>query len=142
MISTIVSVAIGVVLGGLVLSWLHARGQARTNKLMRYWETYYSTPLHMGIFISAKDSLLDQYGEKYIDKVIEWAKTQKLIISPEKRLAKLDLLSEGDALNDKEIRKYSDVLRHWAVRQWATDCGLNDAFERWERDCIEKLNAA
>ena len=140
MIKTIFSVASGVVLGGIVLSWLSAKGQSRINKFRQYWETNYSTPLHMAIFISAKDSLLDDYSEDYVDKVVEWADKQKLMGSPEKRLAKLDLLSEGDILKDPEIRRYCECLRHWAVRQWATSCGLNDAFEQWERECIVKLN--
>ena len=62
MIKTIFSVASGVVLGGIVLSWLSAKGQSRINKFRQYWETNYSTPLHMAIFISAKDSLLDDYS--------------------------------------------------------------------------------
>jgi hypothetical protein len=141
MIGTILSVAIGVVLGGIVLSWLHAKGQERIRRLRYYWEQHYSTPVHMDVFISAKNFLLDLYGEKYVDRVIDWANAQKLMLSPEKRLAKLDAMSEENIIDSQEIRMYRDVLRHLAIRQWATECGLNDAFEQWEKDCLEKLSA-
>lgn len=141
MLGTIFSVAAGVVLGGVILSWMQAKRQAKINRFTQYWETNYSTPFHVYTFNSAKDSLLDKYGEKYIDKVIAWAELHQLIVSPEQRLAKLDLLFAKDTSHDEEIRRYGDVSRHWAVRQWATDCGLSAAFERWENECNEKLNA-
>jgi hypothetical protein len=139
-------VALGVVLGGVILfvlyGWFHERVQKSTQRLNEHWQKYWGTPLNVSVFLVAEDYLYKKYGEEYQSKIARWALDRGLVISPEKRIQRLQALAkENEGKKDRDWDMHFYYMHHMAIRQWAGEVGLEAAFDKWVDESIEQLKS-
>jgi len=135
---------LGVIFGGIVLfllyGWIHNHQSRSAKRLLEYWETYLS-PLDVVFYFGAEEYLETKYGDKYLEGLSVWTRNHGLVVPPEQRIAKLMELGKiADEKKDNDTGQHFVVLRHLAVRQWATEVGLQGRFDLWEKECLSKIS--
>jgi hypothetical protein len=140
-----ISVALGVIFGGIILfflyRWFQNRVKGSSRRFNEHFKEFYGTPIHVAVYYRAKEYLEEKYGEDWLDKLGAWSRERGLLVGPEARILKLQEIAKQKDEKDKDWDMHFYVLHHWAIRQWANEIGDEGWFDKWEEDCIEQLKA-